>query len=219
MQYVYTKKQALIEAKYTTAEVLNTTHDRDFYVSHPAPVSFTIDMTELDYDARRVSEDDMYLLSVWYNRGTRIGVKAQTIACKNPRAQWNYSFVDSLPAAYITRGCTTAKKAYDFGKELIARCSKASKIPNKNLEDGYKAIMHLCMRNGVYALSPNPKTWLEVKAEREAAKEIYDLYSIIPAPAELSDIELHFYARVFEIEMPRWFLRANHIKTNYGYAV
>lgn len=220
MNYVHTRKQPLVEAQYKAEAILHRIHNRVFYENYPAPMQFTVALEAFDFKDRFISSEDMNLLSVWYNRGTTLQIGNKTLTFGNPRPQWVYTFVNSLPKPYISRGATTPQKAYDFGKKLIAACTKASRIPSKNLEEGYKAIMKACLANNIYAHSPNEKTWYETKAELDAEREIKNLYSMVPdVETSLTDIELQFYARVFDIQMPKWFLRASHIKTNNGYAV
>ena len=237
MQYVFTEKTALVETNYDPAEILHQVHDRTFHEMFPAPVEFIVNLVCFDYDQRFISADDLQLLSIWYNRGTKIHImnsktytdkngqknsvayhKSATV--KHPRPQWAYRFVSSLPKAYILRGCTTTEKAYAFGKSLIAACTNASKVPFQSLEEGYKVIMRMCIQCDVNATSPNQKTYLEARAEIEAAHDIEAFFGYIPEVAtDLTDIELEFYARVFDIHMPEWFLRASNIKTEHGFAI
>lgn len=238
MQYVFTEKTALVETNYDPAEILHQVHDRTFHEMYPAPVEFIVNITCFnDFKDRFISAEDLQLLSVWYNRGTKIHImnsrsyknkngqydsvafhKHATI--KHPRVQWTYRFVNSLPKAYILRGCTTTEKAYAFGKTLIKACTNASKIPLDKLEEGYKVSMRMCIQCQVNATSPNAKTYIEARSEIEAAHDIEAFFGYVPEViTDLTDIELEFYARVFDIHMPEWFLRASNIKTEHGYAV
>ena len=238
MQYVFTEKTALVETNYDPAEILHQVHDRTFHEMYPAPVEFIVNITCFhDFKDRFISAEDLQLLSVWYNRGTKIhimnshsftdkaGNKTSTAyhkhaTIKHPRVQWAYRFVNSLPKAYILRGCTTTEKAYEFGKTLIKACTDASKVPFQSLEEGYKVIMRMCIQCKVNATSPNAKTYIEAKTELDTAHDIECFFGYVPEViTDLTDIELEFYARVFDIHMPAWFLRASNIKTEHGFAI
>lgn len=226
MKYVYTSKIRLASVTYNAFELFeavknNNGLSRDIHEMYPAPEDFVIPNGTKQY-ALTLSEDVLQLLSIWFNRGTRIHFletylrPASSIKTSHPRSQWHYDMVDSLPQSYIKSGKTTQQLAYDYGKKLIEACNKANLIPFDKLENGYKVIARQCLEPGRYIrfYSPNEKTLMEAQAELETAHTLNAIFdtTACTTPCELSDIELEFFARVFDIKMPEWFLRASNIR-------
>lgn len=226
MKYVYTKKVALASNTYNALELFETIKHmngltRDIHEMYPAPEDFVVPNGTKEY-ALNISADVLQLLSIWFNRGTRIHFcetyikPACSIKTSRPRTQWHYDMVDSLPQTYIKQGYTTPQLAYDYGKKLIEACNKANLIPFDKLENGYKVIARNCIDTGRYIkiFSPNEKTLMEAQAELETAHTLNAIFdtTACTTPVSLSDIELEFYARVFDIKMPEWYLRASNVR-------
>lgn len=226
MKYVYTKKVALVDTLYNALELFETIKNsgglsRTIHELYPAPTDFVVPNGTREYNLT-LSEDVLQLLSIWFNRGTRIHFletyirPASSVKASHPRTQWRYDMVDSLPQSYIKSGKTTPQLAYDYGKKLIDACNKANLIPFDKLENGYKVVARQCLEPGRYIrfYSPNEKTLMEANAELETAHTLNAIFDTTgcDTPCELSDIELDFFARVFDIKMPEWYLRASNVR-------
>lgn len=226
MKYVFTSKIKLSEVTYNAMELFETIKNnkglsRALHEQYPTPTDFVVPNGTKEYNLT-LSEDVLQLLSIWFNRGTRIHFcetyirPAASIKTSRPRTQWRYDMVDSLPQAYIASGKTTPQLAYDYGKKLIEACNNANLIPFDKLENGYKVIARQCLEPGRYIrfYSPNEKTLMEANAELETAHTLNAIFDTTLCNTEctLTDIELEFYARVFDIKMPEWYLRASNVR-------
>ena len=226
MKYIYTKKVALASNTYNALELFETIKNmngltREIHEMFPAPEDFVVPNGTKKFNLT-LSEDVLQLLSIWFNRGTRIHFcetyirPASSIKTSRPRTQWHYDMVDSLPQSYIKSGKTTPQLAYDYGKKLIEACNNANLIPFDKLENGYKVVARQCLEPGRYIrfYSPNEKTLMEAQAELETAHTLNTIFDTTLCNTEctLTDIELEFYARVFDIKMPEWYLRASNVR-------
>ena len=218
MRYVKTRKVPLVDATYAP-EIIFKPRNRDFYTSYPVPKTFTVPVDDT------INENAFQTLALWYARGCSLVIKDVTLTNEHPREAWEYWFVNSLPQYYIKKNATTIDKAYKLGQDLIEACYKASNIPFHVLEEIYKVLLNTFMRLGIKAYSPNLKTYLEVNAENQVQKDLDSLFYYSETAEELyrksarSEEELYFYARVFDIEMPEWFICQSNIKTKHGFAV
>lgn len=226
MKFVKTFRKTLNEATYASEEILSTeVFNRDFYLSHETPTQFTVNT----YDSYKaggpngISKNVFQLLAVWYIRGTELSLTnyGETIILNNPkpRSEWAYEFVDSLPKYYITLNKTTTSECYAFGKELIAAVSNANKIPFDELEKTYNTIMEACLDLRIYATSPNKKTWLEAMSNKILKEDLKALEADNPVELIYSDEELSFYSKVFDINVPKWFVKNSMVKTDHGFAI
>jgi hypothetical protein len=223
-------------------DILQVIEDTDFITfmrEFKAPTSVILS------DLWTLTQDQFQILSMWLCRGSKIHIAAKETKCirmdkcwntkefndiipgaillpKRTRTEWAYSFVDQLPQYYIDKGVRTSQEAYELGQNLIAKAQKASKIPFDLLEESYKRLMKACISSHVYATSPNAKTYFEANSEMSLDKDLADL-SEISAGAELAnqsltDEQISFYARVFGIELPTYYLRTAYKATAHGYA-
>ena len=230
MKYVKTSKKHLIDANYTLdifhgANRFSTDGytqkyaiSREFFETFPAPKQFII---PADKDTR-LYDNIVQVLSIWYCRGTELIFPDLSITCTHPIIEWEYSFVTSLPQLYIRKNCCTVKKAYELGSKLIDACIKASKIPFPRLEQAYKDIIKACQLQGIKAYSPNAKTYWEARAENEVEKELEGMFYIDEHDQECynySDDEIDHYAKIFDINLPQWFIKQTNIKTIHGFAI
>lgn len=227
MRYVFSRKILPVEAQYSLQSILTATKEglnRTVYESFPLPQDLYIPNGAPDA-LLTISEHALHLIAGWYIRGTAIHFqetyirKPVTIQVKHPQTLWAYDMVDSLPASYIKAGHTTPDKAYAYGKKLIEAVNKANQISFDKLEAAYTMIARQCMEPGRYmrVYSPSEKTLYEARAELEAAHAInciFDTSSATDADRNcpLTDIELAFFAKVFDIKMPEWYLRATNLR-------
>ena len=225
MKYVKTFRQQLVEAEYPVS-IMNYQRNRDFYQAYPAPKLFNLEDTQLKQ--QEFSKDDMQLLAIWYCRGTQLKFKETILQHKHPVDSWGYQFIPQVPKHYILMGKTTSQLAYDYGKQLIDRCTKASRIPFSVLELAYKKIMigfwPYIVTHRLKMNSPNEKTYLEVKAEMDTLKDIRALTfassHALQVAEKYNDEELLHYSKVFGIELPRYSLAYDLQKTeHHGFAI
>ena len=229
MKYVATHRIKLVESIYNFAELAEVTADglnRDIHTCYPAPIEVVIPNSHRNengyFEQTKISENLLQLLSIWYNRGTRIIFEptyigsATVLQIKHPRKAFSYEMVSSLPDSYIRSGNVTTDKAYAYGKKLIEACNACNLIPFDKLELGYKIIARQCFEPGrnIKVLSPNKKTIPEALAEVQTAHDIAAIFDTTACSAEssLDDIQLQFYARVFDIQMPEWYLRSTLVR-------
>lgn len=226
MQFVKTFKRNLSKKVYNSNEVLtNEFFNRDWYLAHPTPEAFTVNPYESVKAGYRgnISKTAFQVLATWYIRGTSLtftnyGESITLPTISRPRPEWGYSFVDEIPNYYLRLNKTTSEKAYQFGKELIEACATANKIPFDVLESTYNTIMEACLDLKIYAQSPNRKTWLEAMSNKILREDLAALGQAPEAETNLSDEELLYYAKVFDINVPKWFVKVDLVKTEHGYA-
>ena len=231
MKYVATHRIKLVESIYNFAELTEVTADgltKDIHDCYPAPIEVVIPNSHRKengyFELTKISANLLQLLSIWYNRGTRIIFEpsylrsATVLQIKHPRKAFNYEWVPSLPDAYLRSGNVTPDKAYAYGKKLIEACNACNLIPFDKLELGYKIIARQCFEPGrnIRVLSPNKKTIPEALAELQTAHDIEAIFdtTACTSTTNLDDTQLQFYARVFDIQMPEWYLRATLIRKN-----
>ena len=215
MNFVLTKKQPLNEANYPF-EITELPRNREFHTTYPAPVSFNIPAT-----TKAVSEDTMQLLATWFCRGTRLTHNGVSIVTKHkPIVQWVYSFTPKYLKHYQNLGYTTTQQCYDYGQQLIARCTKASAIPFAYLEEAYKRIMSAFWNSSTVFFSPNSKTFPEVSAEKQTIADIKALTYAedTSVNSRFTDEELKLYSRIFGVSIPNYCLRYSHLETPDGFA-
>jgi hypothetical protein len=224
MKFVYTRKEKLVPTEYKAFDIFEASKSgltRELHEMYPAPESFIIPNGTKQYPLV-ISASSLQLLAIWYCRGTAIYFcetylrPACKLQVKHPQAQWHYDMVDSMPQAYIKSGHTSTQSALDYGRNLIERCNKASLIPFSHLEEAYKIIARACLDTGRYirVYSPNEKTLMEAQAELETVHVMNSIFDTTACTSEcpLPDEALAFYARVFDIQMPEWFLRASNVR-------
>lgn len=217
MKYVKTNKMTLVSTEYPS-NIIFENRDREFYKHFPAPATFNVPMNSKEYPY--INSSAFQILAIWYCRGTTLNFPNNSIKTRMPRDAWHYQFTDYVPRYYIERKATTTQAAYELGTKLIAACTKATQIPFHYLEQAYKDIMKACISNHILAYSPNAKTYLEANSELEVQADLEALYDYDPAVTiPYTDEELNFYARVFDITLPEWFIKNINIKTKHGYAV
>lgn len=221
MKYVFTEKVKLAKAEYDLADLIETIEQegltKDVYDLYAAPEELTVTPT-----TNYINADVLHLLATYHIRGTVIKFPSYTLTNKRPRPEWRYRFVSELPKVYIKTNNTTSEKAYAYGQRLITACNKQNRTTMNytNVENAYKVIARQCLAHNIYVSSRNEKTVMEARAELECAKFIKENLAIAPdIKCALSDDELHFYAKAFDIEMPKWYLKAYNIKTKHGYAI
>ena len=146
------------------------------------------------------------------------GASIHDKTCKHPTPAWRYDFVDSMPQIYIRMGMTTTEQAYDFGQKLIEACYKANRIKYEALQQAYKDVLRILQRHRCWfpkdAQLPNPTTRAEVYYEDTAAKDVRNL-NFYQTSAEMSDEELRFYCRAFNINAPEWFITFENHPVKY----
>ena len=229
MKYVATHRIKLVESIYNFEELATVTEDgltKELHQCYPAPIEVVIPNSHRKdngyFEMTKINENLLQLLSIWYNRGTRIIFEptylrpAVCLQIKYPRKAFSYEMVPSLPDSYIRSGNVTTDKAYAYGKTLIKACNACNLIPFDKLELGYKLIARQCFEPGrnIRVLSPNKKTIPEALSELQAAHDIAAIFdtSAYSTETQLDDIKLQFYARVFDIQMPEWYLRATVLR-------
>ena len=220
MYYVKTARKQLANEVYNPETVFAANRDRGFYLTFPAPIRFNVNMgTMLDF-GYMLDSSAVQLLATWYCRGTQLSINNYNLPmCPHPRSEWTYEFVNDLPQTYINRGICRPAEALAFGRRLIEACTKTSRIPFEHLEQAYKVIIKFTIQHGVYATSPNAKTYLEAKAELEANKEFEGMIGSTPhIDTPYTTEELEFYAKVFDIELPHAYITASHVRTKHGFA-
>ena len=137
---------------------------------------------------------------------------------KHPTPAWRYDFVDNMPQIYIRMSMTTTEQAYDFGQKLIEACYKANRVKYEALQQAYKDVFRILQRHQCWfpkdAQLPNPSTRTEVWYEDAAAKDVRNL-NFYQTSAEMSDEELRFYCRAFNINAPEWFITFENHPVKY----
>lgn len=218
MKYVKTNRAKLNPVNYPMS-VLDLPRDRAFHVNYPAPVSFTIPTS-----TQKLTAHQLQTLATWFCRGTVLHYSDKVMKTKlRAIDQWTYQFVEDYPKHYSLMGMNTPQLAYDYGKKLIAACTKASTIPFYNLELAYKDVMRTLWKQ-VLVYSPNKKTYLEIKAEKLALEELRAL-SYASEEAQhvsegYSDEDLTRYAGIFGVTIPDWAIKQTLVKTKrHGFAV
>ena len=222
MYYIHTKKATLVDTTYNLTAISQELWESsegltlDFYQSYPAPKVIVVPTA-----LRTISSDVLHVLAVWYARGTEITLEDSiSLQTKRPRPEWIYTKVDYLPKTYIASGKTTINDAVEFGRKLIEACHKQNQIPFHILEDIYKLLARNFVAHGKNVYCRNDKIMLEIRAELEVAYFIKQYRATAPKTQLDIPIELlHHYAKVFDIEMPTWYLRYSIVETKHGYAM
>ena len=135
MKYVYTSKIKLSPVTYNALELFKTIKNmeglsKEVHEMYPAPEDFVVPNGTKEYYLT-LSEDVLQLLSIWFNRGTRIHFcetyirPATSIKTSRPCTQWHYDMVDSLPQSYLKQGYTTPQLAYAYGEKLTDHIREA----------------------------------------------------------------------------------------------
>lgn len=173
------------------------------------PASVTVDIT--DYiDAKAFQK-----MTLWYLRGTRFTCFGIALQNKYPKIEYRYSYTTAMPAAYAKR-CRTMQDVEAMNKRLVDNVYKKNRIPFGILEDGYKVVARYLEYLDIRYSSPNEKTALEVRAERQLKRELSELDN--GYVAHYTDIERAYYSTLFNINAPTFAVKLNHVKTRHGFA-
>lgn len=173
------------------------------------PASVAVDIT--DYiDATMFQK-----IALWYLRGTRITCFGVALQNKHPKIEYRYSYTNAMPAVYAAR-CKTLEDVEALNKRLVDNVYKKNRIPFNILEDGYKVIARYLDYLAIRYTSPNEKTALEVRAEKQLNKELGELNN--GYTAHYTDVERDYYCTLFNISAPTFAVKLNHVKTKHGFA-
>ena len=174
------------------------------------------EFSSVEYAPERkcITVDEFKKMTLDFCHGAAIHGKTH----KHPTPAWRYDFVDNMPQIYIRMGMTTTEQAYDFGQKLIEACYKANRIKYEALQQAYKDVFRILQRHQCWfpkdAQLPNPATRTEVYYEDMAAKDVRSL-NFYQTSAEMSDEELRFYCRAFNINAPEWFITFENHPVKY----
>ena len=145
------------------------------------------DTTDYTLTNTRITVEEFQTMTLNYCHGAKLYGKG----LRGATPRWNYSFVDTLPKAYILAGKTTTQEAYDFGKKIIDACYKANRVDFDLLKQAYKDVLKALQAHKVYlpkgTLLPNPTTRKEVWYEDTADADIENL-NFYQTDAEMSGV-------------------------------
>ena len=174
----------------------------------------SLSSTEYAPERECITVDEFKKMTLDFCHGATIHGKT----CKHPTPAWRYDFVDTMPQIYIRMGMTTTEQAYDFGQKLIEACYKANRVKYEALQQAYKDVFRILQKHQCWfpknAQLPNPTTRTECYYEDVAAKDVRNL-NFYQTSAEMSDEELRFYCRAFNINAPEWFITFENHPVKY----